>query len=202
MRQPNEPGAVSAAPALAVTRGGADMADATCTVDGCERRGTARGGLCASHCRRLDQYGDPLAGPPIRPYVGRGPQSRTLEERLWSKTAIPENPLDCWLWIGATNAGNGYGVLQVNGKRQYAHRVSYQLSIDTIGRNLEIDHLCRVRNCINPLHLQAVPASINSRRRPDRSVTHCPRGHRYSGDNLYEYDGHRICRACRVERAA
>jgi hypothetical protein len=180
---------------------GADMPNATCTIEGCERRRRARG-LCSSHLRRWQEHGDPLSGPPIRQYVGAGPQSRSLEDRLWSKAEIGENPLDCWLWVGALNPGNGYGVINVDGKKRFAHRVAYELSIDAIGTGLEIDHLCRVRACVNPLHLEAVPASTNVRRQPRRAVTHCPQGHPYSGDNLYEWNGHRKCRTCQRERRA
>lgn len=170
-----------------------------CSVDGCGRK-VAGSGLCGSHRRRMRTYGDPLGGDPIRHYSTPGPRASTVAERFWAKVHVPSNPLDCWEWTAATSGG-GYGVIQMaKGKRQYAHRLSYELSMGTIGQGLEIDHLCRNRVCVNPLHLQAVPASVNTRRRPDRSVTHCPQGHPYSGDNLYEYKGRRYCRTCQRER--
>lgn len=177
------------------------MPESTCSIDGCGRTANVRG-WCYSHHRRWKVYGDPLAGPPIRSYSDRLPSTSTVEDRFWAKVQIPPNPLDCWLWTAAPNPGNGYGVLQLGKrKREYAHRVSYELSMGSIPDALEIDHLCHVRLCVNPLHLQAVPASVNVKRQPRRQVTHCPQGHPYSGDNLYEYKGHRSCRTCRDERA-
>lgn len=177
------------------------MSHGTCSVNGCERRAHTAG-FCGSHYRRMKEYGDPLAGPPIRPYAAPGPRSVTVEDRFWAKVSVPnDNPLDCWEWTGALNPGNGYGVLQLAPrKRGFAHRISYELSMGTIGQGLQIDHLCRNRKCVNPLHLQAVPASLNARRRPQSSVTHCPQGHPYAGDNLYEYEGHRHCRQCQKDR--
>lgn len=174
------------------------MADPTCSIDGCDRTARARG-WCRSHYRRWLSYGDPLGVSPRA--RGVFVERSTVEDRFWSKVCVPENPLDCWTWTGASDPVSGYGRIQVQRKLAYAHRVSYELSMGTIGAGLEIDHLCRVRLCVNPLHLQAVPKSVNTRRQPRYSVTHCPQGHPYSGGNLYERDGRRHCRTCMHERA-
>lgn len=149
-------------------------------------------------------YGDPLAGGPIRGYAPTVQRGASIEDRFWAKVDIPkDNPLGCWLWTAALNPGAGYGIFQLApGKREYAHRLAYEWSIGPIDPVLELDHLCRERRCVNPLHLQAVTQHENQRRRPDRRVTHCPQGHPYSGDNLYEWKGHRHCRACQRERRA
>lgn len=180
------------------------MADRTCTVDGCERPVTARG-WCAAHYSRIRKHGDVQAHIPVGSIKGRSDgefvERSSIEERFWPKVDIPANPLECWRWVGAIDAQSGYGRMRVKRKTDYAHRISYEMSIDTIGAGLEIDHLCRNRWCVNPLHLQAVPASVNIRRTPARQVTHCPQGHAYSGDNLREWNGRRYCRTCGVERA-
>lgn len=176
------------------------MTQPTCSIDGCGRKIAGRG-FCASHLRRFREYGNAEAGPPIRGYSPPLPRSATLEDRFWAKVNIPADVLGCWEWTGALNPGNGYAVIQAApGRRRFAHQVSYELSMGTIGTGMEIDHVCRNRKCVNPLHLRAVSASDNSRARPDRKVTHCPKGHPYSGDNLYEHKGHRHCRACQAER--
>ncbi len=64
----------------------------------------------------------------------------------------------CWLWKGGMTRGYGvYAVWRGNRYRNTrAHRVAYELTIGFIPVGLEIDHLCRVRNCVNPAHLEAV----------------------------------------------
>ncbi|MGK5682506.1 hypothetical protein [Actinoplanes sp. URMC 104] len=58
----------------------------------------------------------------------------------------------CILWMGATTP-DGYGLMSVNGKLQYVHRIMARHA----GMNVDdqtVDHLCRVRNCVNFRHLE------------------------------------------------
>lgn len=112
----------------------------------------------------------------------------------------------CWFWIGAGNR-NGYGTSCKDNKQAYAHRVVYEYLVGPIPEGLELDHLCRVRCCVNPRHVEPVTplenmmrgesfAAINARK------THCIHGHPLSGDNLIVRP-HPSCRtgfqrACRV----
>ena len=115
---------------------------------------------------------------------------------------------DCWLWIGHVRP-DGYGTLtqRVGGRVAplYAHRLSHEEFIGPIPDGYQIDHLCRVRNCINPAHLEAVPPRINYRRGAGWSgtnaqKTHCKHGHEFTPENTRIHgDGWRACRAC--ERA-
>ena len=68
-----------------------------------------------------------------------------------------------WLW-GGTTINSGYGMINRDGKKWLAHRVAYELEKGPIPSGLVIDHLCRVRLCVNPAHLEAVPQSVNVRR--------------------------------------
>lgn len=129
--------------------------------------------------------------------------------RFWSKVLVGE-PSECWLWkpLGSVN---GYGQFTCNGKTRLAHRTSYELAKGEIPAGLTIDHLCRVRNCVNPAHLEAVTRAENLRRAKSwengasfqREKTHCPYGHPYSGENLRICkDGKRACRACERRHSA
>lgn len=105
-----------------------------------------------------------------------------------------------WLWTGSHSTA-GYARLAGVGagaKPLYAHRVAYELFIGPIPDAMQIDHLCRVRGCVNPHHLEPVTSAENGRRGL-RGVltTHCPRGHEYNAENTYRYGNSRQCKTCK-----
>lgn len=74
------------------------------------------------------------------------------------------SPLDeCWVWCARTNR-NGYGRLRVGGRELMAHRLAYEALVGPIPEGLVLDHLCRVRLCINPAHLEPVTVRENTLR--------------------------------------
>ena len=112
---------------------------------------------------------------------------------------ISREPMSgCWIWIGSRFPG-GYGRVNVNASRKGhgAHRVLYELLVGPIPEGLELDHLCRVRECVNPKHLQPVLHRVNVWRgaRMHRQ-THCKRGHAMTEDNHYYSGRSHCCRAC------
>lgn len=117
---------------------------------------------------------------------------------FWSKVEKTES---CWLWLGY-KINSGYGKFVYKGENMLSHRLSYQLHKGKIPQGLEIDHLCRVKHCVNPDHLEAVTRKENQIRGMgfisiESKKTHCPQGHPYSGDNLFiDYKGGRRCRKC------
>lgn len=110
----------------------------------------------------------------------------------------------CWLWQRYVMP-NGYCYIGVGGRgnNQYAHRVSYERFKGPIPDGMQVDHLCRVRHCVNPDHLEAVTQRENALRGVSFSAqnarkTHCDRGHLLSGDNLIVRSTWRACRACQT----
>jgi hypothetical protein len=73
----------------------------------------------------------------------------------------PEPTSGCWLWTGVVNPQTGYGQF---GRCTTAHRLSYQFHVGRIPQGLVIDHLCRVRTCVNPQHMEVVTQQENIRR--------------------------------------
>ncbi len=69
----------------------------------------------------------------------------------------------CWEWQRYV-APNGYGITCLDGKRMLAHRVHYEKHLGAIPANKQIDHLCRVRRCVNFDHMEVVTQKENIRR--------------------------------------
>ena len=124
-----------------------------------------------------------------------------LPERFWAKVE-PEPNTGCWLWVGACDRG-GYPRLLVGRSPALAYRLAYEHTVGSIPSGLEIDHLCRVRCCVNPHHLEAVTTRENTLRSEafvakNAKKTHCPRGHQY--DILVDTGRPILARGCRVCR--
>lgn len=105
----------------------------------------------------------------------------------------------CWLWSGSIFAKSGYG-MTYHGKRRIgggartllAHRVSYFLHVGPVPPSMVLDHLCRVRRCVNPFHLEPVSMRENVIR-GRVLVTSCPKGHPLDGVLI---KGSRYCKEC------
>ena len=132
-------------------------------------------------------------------------EARSRDERFDAKW-MPEPNTGCWLWTAATQ-GNGYGKFTVEGKQVYAHRHAFERWVGPIPTGLTIDHLCRVRNCVNPDHLEPVTHRENLLRgetinAANAAKTHCVRGHEFTPGNTYVYRDGRYCRTCHADAEA
>ena len=112
----------------------------------------------------------------------------------------------CWLWTGVVNP-NGYGIVGMGRRQAAVHRVYYELVMGDIPDDLVLDHLCRIRNCCNPAHLEPVTHVVNCLRGISPAAehakkTHCVNGHEFNDRNTYwRIDGRgRQCRRCRADR--
>jgi hypothetical protein len=99
----------------------------------------------------------------------------------------PEPNSGCWLWAASVN-NSGYGTYWNGSQCHTAHRFCFETVLGP-HPNCDLDHLCRVRCCVNPAHLEPVTRKINCLRgvgygKFNRRKTHCPKGHPLEGVNL------------------
>jgi hypothetical protein len=146
-----------------------------------------------------------------------------LRDRLYARLVATEPPIThdrlgrpivgpCLLWQGYRDEA-GYGRIRPGDGRnaKLVHRVSLALARDVDMDSLDkVDHLCRVRNCAQPTHLEETGQAENVKRGDTgahwRAKTHCPQGHPYDEANTYRSppkpgfpNGRRVCRTCTRE---
>ena len=115
----------------------------------------------------------------------------------------------CWEW-DAGRFSSGYGAFRApdfDGRHrlQRAHRYAYEAFVGRVPADLDLDHLCRNRACVNPAHLEPVTRKVNVRRGLEARglSTHCNRGHAFTSENtIARKNGRRACRLCKKARAA
>lgn len=123
-------------------------------------------GFCQCGCGEKTAIADETArnqfrfkGQPVRRISGHG------KKRHWDKYEI--SPTGCWVWTGILDKGGYAAGVQIGGrgsKRKRVMRYFYETLIGQIPKGLVLDHLCRTRACVNPLHLEPVTIKENSHR--------------------------------------
>jgi len=123
-------------------------------------------------------------------------------KKFWSYV---EKTSTRWVWTGSINS-DGYGNLRWINSNCKAHRVSYEICIGKIPEGFTIDHLCRIRNCVNPEHLEPVPHKVNVLRGFGVAGNYarrgtCSYGHELTPENTRISRGARVCVICKRLRA-
>ena len=126
------------------------------------------------------------------------PRISDLPQHLQDKI-MPVTECGCWVWIGGKSLC-GYGRVKVQGSRiaKPTHRVIYELFNGKIPKGLEPDHICNLRCCVNPNHIEPKTHAENMARNAHARKTHCKRGHEFTPENTGHYKGSRHCRKCDV----
>jgi HNH endonuclease len=119
----------------------------------------------------------------------------------------------CWLWTASCHYREGYGKFGYQGRTIEAHRWAWLATHGAFPPPpFELDHLCRVRRCVNPFHLEAVTARENLLRgigpsAQNAAKTHCKRGHEFTAENTGfqprsdRPQPYRVCLVCKKGRA-
>ena len=130
--------------------------------------------------------------------------SDKLPSIFWNKVQVAES--GCWLWAGYKDK-DGYGRAHIKRKIGIAHRWTWLAAHGPTAPGSQLDHLCRVRECVNPEHLREVTPRENTFAPGSLAVavrnakkTHCPKGHSYA-ENGKLWKGKRNCRVCQADWA-
>lgn len=116
----------------------------------------------------------------------------------------------CWE-MTSNQKTKGYKEICVNRKKHRAHRFFYEKLIGPIRDGLMLDHLCRNRGCVNPLHLEQVTNKENAIRGvgwagQNYRKTHCNNGHEFNKENtgtkIQKGRESRMCLKCKKEADA
>lgn len=120
--------------------------------------------------------------------------------------SLIEKTSTCWNWKGTIHK-SGYGNMGINGHELLVHRIAYRVfRKGRLIRAYVLDHLCRNKRCVNPLHLRQVTERTNTLAGTGFSArnarkTSCKHGHPLKGENLGTQWGgkYRRCLTCDKE---
>lgn len=153
--------------------------------------------VCHNDRQKRRWHGLATITRPLKPKVEKAPK-KTILDRFEEK--VEHDPVSgCWQWVAAISKATGYGVFQVGGKFQSAHRASYELFVGPLEKGLVVHHRCGNRPCVNPEHLEAMNQRSNLMATPQtQAATNaakvvCLRGHSVF---VTGKSGRRYCKEC------
>src|SRR5262245_16622968 len=136
----------------------------------------------------------------------------TALARFWAKIKISEdkfyNDTPCWEWTGCIHP-LGYGQFRYDARKKHnggkpqtsPHRFAYEHFVGEIPADREVDHLCNVKHCANPRHLELVSRRENLSRRNRRYSRICPK-HNEEKTRIGKKRSALRCKSCATERVA
>lgn len=108
--------------------------------------------------------------------IGRAKREDVLE-RIFARTVETPGPLStpCLIWQGPSSGGEGrgrakgrghsYPRMNLCGCTVAVHRTAWVAVYGPLPPKRQLDHLCKVRRCVNPLHLEPVTHKENQKRK-------------------------------------
>lgn len=145
-----------------------------CSIDRCAGKHYGRG-WCRKHYDRWVRHGDPLGG---ESYAFKSPEEAFSARTKWQGS--------CLLWTGG---GEGYGRIDVGGRKKIASRYAWERTNGPIPDGMEIDHTCHTPKCVNVKHLRLADVRSNryNRSGPTARSTTGYRNVRKSGNKWAVY---------------
>lgn len=136
-----------------------------------------------------------------RPWVRLPRPKRDPLARFREKYVV--DPTGCFLWQDSLNPG-GYGRFNVGYERMYAHAFACDVVGKYCPQGMHHDHLCRVRHCVNPDHIEIVLPRINYLRGISPPAQHarkttCRNGHPFDLIRIKADGPMRVCTICERE---
>ena len=134
-------------------------------------------GVCGGHWRRWDNdrkgtasifeaidNGDYNTDKPLKLYKV-SPEERMKiytdpEEGYFKISQEVPSMTPCWVWYSVTKQ-TGYGIISGMGKVKLAHQAFYDYFIGGRVKGQVVHHVCGVRACVNPQHLNGTEQWVN-----------------------------------------
>jgi hypothetical protein len=134
-------------------------------------------GLCMCGCGRAAPIADRnrpeqghVKGQPTYFLRGHTPQQRRLSDP--TRRYLVEDcgyETACWMWQGPTS--QGYARVGIDGSRKLVHRLEWEKRHGAVPDGMQLHHLCEIKRCVNPDHLQLMTAAEHTRIGPLTKLT-------------------------------